>query len=584
MEVNDPTVLQAAIDERQQAIVRLQEELLLLRSQLNATRPMCRFPDEILAEIFLQYVKDRRAEYEDAAWDDYTQQPLPGGDSSEDSPSASHLSPQPSWHGAVTEDNDVELENSWHGFLHNAASLLDQDEGYNGDQEDLCDAGANEPESGPVLADADEDKLTDDLELGEAEVDRIIAELADAAGDEPATKADLQSVTVVILDRQDKLLALLNSAEQNRQPGKDHLPKVQGIRRRVQPRDIEMLLKQAKLRFFTMEAMGRDTMKDPIHVATLEEVTMFAKGTILPWNQHATELLADSFIASGYSTLEDRRVVRSMIKTHLHTLQKQYRKQLRGPDRTQAERETQTVENRDQRRRGIHTRRFNAHCADSGLNTPEFREIWNLLDYTAHSGDESEIRSDGETYFIRTVLHWRSEEFATFLRAHDYVHLSTRFHPNGKPKRGKFPRHRIMGSTRVEVFDTPVRGLPANCYNKDWLATLDQKSLESLRMLPAIDLRLSAEVQELVRRFSPVINGRTPPLPARPMTDRMVAHPSGSGTQSEVQPGTGSTSGGVTGGGRGFRGGRGTRAGNRGGRGTGGGRGTRGRASRGVTR
>ncbi|KAF7790703.1 hypothetical protein EIP86_001659 [Pleurotus ostreatoroseus] len=72
---NDLESIQHAIDERLRMMSHLQNQVLQLQSHLNSLRPACRLPDEVLAEIFLECVKDCRAEYENAAWNDYGQQP-----------------------------------------------------------------------------------------------------------------------------------------------------------------------------------------------------------------------------------------------------------------------------------------------------------------------------------------------------------------------------------------------------------------------------------------------------------------------------------------------------------------------------
>ncbi|KAJ3522961.1 hypothetical protein NM688_g8798 [Phlebia brevispora] len=382
----------------------------------------------------------------------------------------------------------------------------DTDQGGSGQEEDARGSEQDDWE--------DENELVE----GETEVDRILAQLAEESGADPATKADLQNLVVVMLDANDKLYNAMNRAQRDPDLEQRQPPEHKGIRRHVQHRILGTVKNQARLRFFVMEAMGRDELNSEIVVPLDQDVRLFDKGRhpgpTLPniqlylgqelacrWNKKAIDILAEAFIASGVSDCENLALVKKMLQTHLHTLQNQYKKQSRNGELTQADREMQSQVNRGQRRRGVHERRFEAHYKHRDLCTEELDDLWKLLDYTAHSGDESEVRSDGETYFIRTRLRWRSEEFRDFLRSHDYVYLSTRFHPDGKATRGKFPRHRIVGSRRIEKFDPPVAGLPANCYDEDWLATLEPKTREELNLLPPIDLTLSDAIQECVFPF-----------------------------------------------------------------------------------
>ncbi|KAF7796097.1 hypothetical protein EIP86_007268 [Pleurotus ostreatoroseus] len=401
-----------------------------------------------------------------------------------------------SWHGfeGIGEENSTHTE--WNGFLNTGTER--NPEGL-GDQnmvnpDELCEGG-----------DVNDMDVVKDLAAFESAVP--------GHKDEPLTRADLQSAVILFLDAKDEMLKKMDE----RLPDTPHSAPEQhkGIRRQVQHRDMNDIKQQAKLRFFIMGLMGRDGPKDPIDVASDDEVGLFKRnrhpGPSLSlvkfylgqelsctWNKKAVDMVAKAFIASGYSTCENKDLAKKMVRTHLFTLQDQYKKQGRGDEPTQAEREVQTAENAEQRRRGLHTRRSEARQAHRHLRTDEFNKLWSLLDYTAQSGDESEIRSDGQTHFIRTRLPWRSETFIKFLHVHDYVHLTTRFHPNGKPRRGRFPRYRILGSSRIDEFDSPVSGLPINCYDDEWLAGLDQIQRDELKMLPPMDLSLSADLKECV--------------------------------------------------------------------------------------
>ena len=121
-----------------------------------------------------------------------------------------------------------------------------------------------------------------------------------------------------------------------------------------------------------MEAMGRESTDAEIAVASEQEVALYKKrlhsGPTLEgnglrlylgkemscaWNRRAAELLADDFIASGYSSCTDRELVIRIARTHFRTLQDQYKRQCHGNVETEREREERIGENREQRRRGI---------------------------------------------------------------------------------------------------------------------------------------------------------------------------------------------------------------------------------------
>ncbi|KZT02933.1 uncharacterized protein LAESUDRAFT_660664, partial [Laetiporus sulphureus 93-53] len=286
-----------------------------------------------------------------------------------------------------------------------------------------------------------------------------------------------------------------------------------------------------KIRMHASQMLGRDFVDSPLPVASLEDLQAFdrkkhdgpSKGNFRlqmtgslksRWNKQAAGVFAENFMSIGVSDCQDKSKIECMFATHLATLRSQYRRQLRGgeePSEVDIDREIE--EKREHRRRAVsialqitstcilmifgqlRERRSNAVGAHSHL--ARFQDLWDRIPHTAMSGDESD-HSRGKVRYVVTRMSWRSAEFETWLKVFDWMHLSSRFTVDGKPKRGAFPRYRRRGSRRCDQFGKPVSGLPRNCYDAIWLAGLDEEERLSLEIQPAIDLTHSETVMACV--------------------------------------------------------------------------------------
>ncbi len=98
---------------------------------------------------------------------------------------------------------------------------------------------------------------------------------------------------------------------------------------------------------------------------------------------------------------------------------------------------------------------------------------------------------------------WRSTapDVDAWFKAFDHLHMSTRFHKNGKRKPGRIPRHRFPASAS-QASNTKIypKGLPRNFYDETWLDTLDDFEKEQLKIRAPIDLIFDDDVHRYVRR------------------------------------------------------------------------------------
>ena len=122
----------------------------------------------------------------------------------------------------------------------------------------------------------------------------------------------------------------------------------------------------------------------------------------------------------------------------------------------------------------------------------------NKLGAEGMSGDESD-HLDGHRRYVVSKLNWRSDEVTEVLRALDALVLVSHWTSDGRPRPGKFPHVRLH-SDKVEERD-PVRNLPRNFYQTEWLDTLDKYERRELNMSEPVKLSLPPGLLRYVTSF-----------------------------------------------------------------------------------
>ena len=110
------------------------------------------------------------------------------------------------------------------------------------------------------------------------------------------------------------------------------------------------------------------------------------------------------------------------------------------------------------------------------------------------TGKNARKQSDRPRYKI-VELEWRSKKLTRVLRTLDLLHLAKRrYSDNGRATSGAWPRTRIESNLKE---DSPaVKGLPKNCYNKEWLAMQDKRTRLALDVKKRVSLKISKTVLE----------------------------------------------------------------------------------------
>jgi hypothetical protein len=125
---------------------------------------------------------------------------------------------------------------------------------------------------------------------------------------------------------------------------------------------------------------------------------------------------------------------------------------------------------------------------------------------SAMSGDEAEMTPGGVTYIVPD-LDWRHDDLKSLMMTFDDLHLAGRFNPDGTPRRGKFPHHRIRDTARPAQAGHPPKGMPRNFYAPDWLRALDTWEYRRLDVQENMDLSLSPSLLRYVHRDECIIPG-----------------------------------------------------------------------------
>ncbi|KAH9168267.1 hypothetical protein EDB89DRAFT_1855711 [Lactarius sanguifluus] len=260
--------------------------------------------------------------------------------------------------------------------------------------------------------------------------------------------------------------------------------------------------------------MGRKSRQSPFSLPSKKEFQRFEKRNIggptrkdfrvqlvgslaCRWNGRAADVFARTYIKKkGRDRCPfEHEDLAACFKVHLRTLKNQYERIKAGSNKTRADAaERHSSSARRTRRQGIAQRRGQVLAAYE-----ELRDIACHLDKLGAegmSGDESDHTGGHRRYVVRK-LNWRSDEVTRVLRILDALVLVSHWTSDGRPRPGKFPHIRI-DSNRVENRE-PVRNLPRNFYQPEWLDTLDKYERQELKIRKPVDLKLPPGIEQYVK-------------------------------------------------------------------------------------
>jgi len=139
---------------------------------------------------------------------------------------------------------------------------------------------------------------------------------------------------------------------------------------------------------------------------------------------------------------------------------------------------------------------------ESHKDMERFKKYIDILDHGGGmSEDEPDWRSTGgktsRDYFVVRPV-WRSQEVTNWLRVMDYVYLARRFTADGRVTRGSWIRNR-KPSSKVDHTTAPIKGLPINFYDEEWVGSLPPREKRRLKIRKAINL---THTKEMIRYAS----------------------------------------------------------------------------------
>ena len=229
------------------------------------------------------------------------------------------------------------------------------------------------------------------------------------------------------------------------------------------------------------------------------------------WNRKAARRFRKNFQRSGLYPSWPKADVETAFLRHIETIRSHYRLQEgkiaqydmdERSERVAKRKRVITVRNNPSRILPFNppklqlTEHRRAVC-ESNKDMTKFKKYIEILH---HGGGMSEDEPDWRStsgkvpshYFVIRPV-WRSGAVTDWLRVMDHVYLARRFNPDGRVTRGRWTRNR-KPSNKVDLAATPIKGLPINFYDEEWLKSLNPKERRSLKMQDPLDLTHTEEV------------------------------------------------------------------------------------------
>ena len=116
------------------------------------------------------------------------------------------------------------------------------------------------------------------------------------------------------------------------------------------------------------------------------------------------------------------------------------------------------------------------------------------MSYRALSDDESDHENGanlGRGRYAIVKEAWRSDELIKWLRTIDLLSFGEKWGGRNVAHRGNARRLRIHSTHTKD--GSPVMRLPENCYDPDWLSSLEDWERSDLDMQPPLDMTFSED-------------------------------------------------------------------------------------------
>ncbi|KAI6146391.1 hypothetical protein BKA82DRAFT_4393517 [Pisolithus tinctorius] len=215
-----------------------------------------------------------------------------------------------------------------------------------------------------------------------------------------------------------------------------------------------------------------------------------------PFNQDAATVFAEDFLDkvtrhSWYASANiperyrNYETIRAAFIAHLAYVKARYRQVVAAVDEDPDKAIQATNARLQKSSRGSRKVRLLKMRLDGMADHPTLRQhlpLINGLGTQAMSSDESEDEVRRTISYPRVYPAWRSNEFASLLWQADDVAAANATVTIGKRKRAGTQLRLCPHSGKVNTKAAAPPGLPRNCYNASWLASLLPRQVKALRV------------------------------------------------------------------------------------------------------
>jgi hypothetical protein len=116
------------------------------------------------------------------------------------------------------------------------------------------------------------------------------------------------------------------------------------------------------------------------------------------------------------------------------------------------------------------------------------------MSYAVLSEDESDHENGadlGRSRYAIVQEAWRSEDLVKWLRTIDLLAFGEKWAGRNVARRGNSRRLRIHSALSKDA--EPVSGLPENCYEPNWLSSLNELDRKVLNIQPPLDMTFTEQ-------------------------------------------------------------------------------------------
>ena len=229
------------------------------------------------------------------------------------------------------------------------------------------------------------------------------------------------------------------------------------------------------------------------------------------WNIRLSEIFENDYVQNHLPVVEVKDVAKYFL-TYLQSLQTSHRKMTTGTNITGGTtyEEVSKRKRREKRKQNVRLNPFPCYTTilthsicqrfHHQLSALHYHQLHRFvgpltkMSYAALSDDESDHENGvnlGRSRYAIVKEAWRSDELIKWLRTIDLLAFGEKWAGRNVAQRGNGRRFRIHSTRSKDAL--AVSGLPENCYDSNWLNSLNEYERRLLDMQPPLDMTFSEE-------------------------------------------------------------------------------------------